>query len=83
MTKFTIASLLWAASAAAVTILAVPASAHEAQSDRSRFVDRCLAKLDVRDESVITECYTDDYVLSGGPETYFTPGRQLVGEQAV
>jgi len=45
-------------------------------------VDKCLALIDRHDDAAY-DCYTDDYVLSGGPETYFASGRKIVGREAV
>lgn len=67
----------------ATSLLAAAPAAAEELSDRSRFVDKCLAMIDAQDESVYDLCYTSDYVLSGGPETYFAPGRKLIGRNGV
>lgn len=75
-------SIALIAGLAAALLAAAPVAAKE-QSQRSRFVDKCLALIAAHDDSVYDRCYTSDYVLSGGPETYFAPGRKLVGRNAV
>jgi len=53
------------------------------QSDRAKFIDTCTERLFKHDQSVIKDCYTSNFVLISGPETYAAPNRQLVGENAV
>jgi len=53
------------------------------QSERSKFVEACHERVLKHDPSVYQDCYTPDFVLMGGPETYAAPDRRLGGRNAV